>query len=358
VNEIWILGAAGRSGRVVAAHLAAAHLSLVLVGRDAIRLRELAGAIGGDPRIVRVGSVDAVVTELARSTPAVVINTIGPFSETALPIARACPPGTHYVDLANDLVAVPRLLGLDDEAVSSGRTLVTGAGFGVLAVESVMLKVCEAQPPAARARVDVVPAIDSEGGQIGSAFAATVIDVLVTGGRRYAHNRLVRTGLGSHPERLTLPDGSSVHTGSGPSGDLEVAHRVSGAPFVVAASSAAPSAPVVRAVLPAVSALLRMPAVRTMATRRIAGIRTKPHERVREFSWAHARVQWASGATREGWLRAGEGTAFTAAVVAEVARRLARNEGRPGAFTPGALFGPDLAIHADARSAMIPWLSR
>jgi short subunit dehydrogenase-like uncharacterized protein len=140
------LGATGRSSGAVAAQLAAAQQSLVLVGRDAIRLRKLAGAIGGHPRIVTVGWVDAVVTELSRSNPAVVINTIGPFSETALPIARACPPGTHYVDLANDLFAVTALLGLHDEAVSSGRSLVTGAGFGVLATESVMLKLCEAQP--------------------------------------------------------------------------------------------------------------------------------------------------------------------------------------------------------------------
>jgi hypothetical protein len=34
---------------------------------------------------------------------------------------------------------------------------------------------------------------------------------------------------------------------------------------------------------------------------------------------------------------------FTVAAAAEVAARLARGEGRPGAYTPGALFGPDLA---------------
>jgi hypothetical protein len=35
--------------------------------------------------------------------------------------------------------------------------------------------------------------------------------------------------------------------------------------------------------------------------------------------------------------------AFTAAVTARVARRLARNERRSGAYTPGALFEPSLA---------------
>jgi hypothetical protein len=64
---------------------------------------------------------------------------------------------------------------------------------------------------------------------------------------------------------------------------------------------------------------------------------------------AHARVEWATGATRDGWLRAGDASDFTAAVTAEVARRLARGEGRLGAYTPGALFGPSLATDCGGR---------
>ena len=45
----------------------------------------------------------------------------------------------------------------------------------------------------------------------------------------------------------------------------------------------------------------------------------------------------------EGWLRAGDGMAFTASVAAEVTGRLLRGEGRPGSHTPGTLFGPELA---------------
>ena len=73
-----------------------------------------------------------------------------------------------------------------------------------------------------------------------------------------------------------------------------------------------------------------------------------------EFSWTHARVEWASGKTREGWLRMGDAMVFTTAVVAQVAGRLAANDGRPGAYTPGALFGPDLAIHVGAQFFLDP----
>ena len=54
-------------------------------------------------------------------------------------------------------------------------------------------------------------------------------------------------------------------------------------------------------------------------------------------------MEWSDGTVREGWLRVGDGTDFTAAVAAEVTQRLLRGEGRPGAHTPGSLFGPELA---------------
>ena len=118
---------------------------------------------------------------------------------------------------------------------------------------------------------------------------------------------------------------------------------------MVSASSLVPAGRAIRAVLPAAAALLSRPALGNAAKRRLARVRVTPRQRSREFSWARARVQGPDGSTREGWLRAGEGMAFTSSVAAEVAIRLARDEGRPGAYTPGSLFGPELAVAAGGR---------
>lgn len=394
MNEIWILGATGRTGRAIAARLAAGDAPLVLVGRDAARLRELARTIGGTARTLAIGTaagaagadgadgpadthrargadgtagtrsaarthgtgkagtgrangssaaVTAITAQLAAADPAVVVNTIGPFTETALPIARACPPGTHYLDLANELLAVTGLLGLHDEAAADGKCLVSGAGFGVLATESVVLRMCAGRPAPARVRVDALSAVDSEPGVIGAALAASIVDAISLGGRRYEQGRLVSARLGGDFERFTLPDGSTAHSAGGPSGELAAAHRASGAPFVVAASGAMPAGRAIRAVLPAAAFLLARRPLGDAAKRRFARVKAGPGERNREFSWARALVQDADGRHREGWLRAGDGMGFTAAVAAEVASRLARGEGKPGAYTPGALFGPELA---------------
>jgi short subunit dehydrogenase-like uncharacterized protein len=349
-NEVWILGGTGRSGRAIAAALLSRGITPALVGRDAARLED-AAARAGHGRTVLAGSVASMEAEIRRQRPAVVINTIGPFTATAGPIARACLEGSDYVDLANDAAAVLATLGLHGAAAAAGRTVLTGGGFGVTASESVVVKLCQGRPAPERVRVDMIPSLEMEEGVIGEALAGTLLDGLpgVAGGGRYAGRcyrggRLVAARLGGDVTRLTLPDGTLVTTASIPLGELVAAQRASGAPSVVSASSEAPSSPAVRVVLPLATALLNVGPVREFAKSRLARVKLRARARPRPNSWGHARVQWADGTTQEGWLRVGDAQAYTGAVPAEIARRLLAGEGRPGAFTPAALFGPELAL--------------
>ncbi|GCE28330.1 membrane protein [Dictyobacter alpinus] len=342
-NEVWILGATGRVGRAVAARLVEGNVTPTLVGRDEKRLGQLAASLDTEPRAVVAASPEAVATEISRQRPALVINTIGPFTETTPLIARACLPYSHYIDLANDVISVSALLDLHEQAVAAGRTLVTGAGFGVLATESVVLKLCQDRPTPDRVRTDALASVEIEAGMFGEALAATIIDSLPYGGRCYKHGRLVRNQVSSNQLNITLPDGSSVATASVPFGELIAAQRASGAPNVLSASSEAPMGPAVRVILPLVIALSHIKLLRTFAKHQLARLKFSSRERPREYSWGHASVQWSDGTEQQGWLRAGEGQAFTAAVAATVADRLLQDKGRPGAYTPGALFGPELA---------------
>jgi short subunit dehydrogenase-like uncharacterized protein len=165
-------------------------------------------------------------------------------------------------------------------------------------------------------------------------------------GRRYTNGHLERARLAGDPATLILPDGSNVTTSAMPFGELVAAQRASGAPNVISASSEIPSSPAVRVILPLATALLTIGSIRAFARRRLAQVQLKPRERPRQHSWAHARLEWSDGSTQEGWLRLGDAQSFTGTVPAEVARRLLdgeRGQGRPGAFTPAALFGPSLA---------------
>lgn len=347
MNDIWILGATGRAGRETASRLAELDLPLVLVGRDATRLNAVAETLGPKTRTLVAGSTHAMAEQISAKAPAVVVNTVGPFTETALPIARACPPGTHYVDLANELSVATDLLAMNAEAAAAERTVVVGAGYGVTATESVVLKLCEDRPTPRKVRVDAMGAF-AEAGLLGPAVAASIMDALVNGGRSYENGRMVRSGLGADPEQITLPDGGTQTSAGLPSGELEAAHRISQAPYVVAASNQAPAGRAARTFMPLVGLMLKLGFLRRFATRMLAKAPIKAPADGKLVSWARARVEWPDGTSREGWLRSGEVLAFAASVTADVAARLARGEGRPGAYTPCALFGAELVENAGA----------
>ena len=346
MREVWILGASGRCGRAITHRLASAKLAPVLVGRDGMGLRNLAATVGDDTRVVTVETIENITYEIARNAPKVVINTIGPFGDSALPVAKACPAGTHYVDLSNEISSILAILELNAEARLADRTLVTGAGFGVLAAESVVMLLCKNLSAARCIRVATVPKMPSAPFRIGSAMAGSILSGLALGGLQYADAQLSHVPAFGAMEVLSLPDGVQVETFAVPSGELIAAHRASGAPFVVAASSLAPSSPLWRRVLPMAARLWRLRIIRNLACRMLADAKLRTGPAVGRNSWAHARVEWPSGAIRQGWLRTGEAMTFTASVAADIVLRLARDEGRPGAYTPGALFGPNLAIDA------------
>lgn len=80
-DDIWVLGATGRSGRGIARHLRGTGHSVVLAGRDPARLASIAGELG-DAGVVS-GSLESLLAQLRSAAPAVVVNTIGPFARTS-----------------------------------------------------------------------------------------------------------------------------------------------------------------------------------------------------------------------------------------------------------------------------------
>jgi len=350
--DVWVLGGTGRVGRGVADLLAAGGVDPVLVGRDAGRLRDTVGDRAWRTSVA--ADVEAVVAGIRESRPAVVLNTVGPFSRTAPAVVNAClAVGSDYVDLANDMDAVPALLARRADAERAGRTLVTGAGFGVTATESVVAWLCSEDSSsgrrAERVRTDMVPSLALQAGALGEALAGTLVEGLpgVPGGRRFqgrriADGRPAPAPLGGAVHALVTPDGDHVSAGLMPLGELVAAQRASGAAYVEVASSEVPHTSVLRLVLPLATNLLAVGPLRRFAARRLALVRFPDRPAPREHSWGHAVVTWTDGTTSEGWLRLGEAQAATEAIAAEVTRRLAHGDGRPGAFTPAALFGPEL----------------
>lgn len=346
-DKIWILGATGRVGRVLAARLVRGGMhDVVLVGRSDARLRQVTEGLGGEAATLVLSGADAIAEAVRSDRPGAVVNLLGSYSDIAPAIARACMPDGAYIDLANDLTALRALLDMSNTAASAASTLITGAGFGVLGTEAIVARLCQGRPTPSAVRADALASFASEQGVIGEAFAKTSVEVLSTGGLRYSNGRLVPARLGSKLQRLVTPDGITVASAAVPSGELLAARNASGAPDVDFTSALAPTSPLVRPLLPLIGRLAKLPSVRSLMIRMMAASRTEESPRPRPHTWGHAVVTWPDGTRREGWLRADDAMDYTAAVLAAVVARITAGDRPHGAFTPADAFGFTIATEA------------
>jgi short subunit dehydrogenase-like uncharacterized protein len=95
---LLIYGANGYSGELAARHAVDRGLRPVLAGRRQEALAPLAAELGLEARAFALDDSPAVARGLAGTT--VVLSCAGPFSRTALPLARAClRVRAHYLDI-------------------------------------------------------------------------------------------------------------------------------------------------------------------------------------------------------------------------------------------------------------------
>jgi short subunit dehydrogenase-like uncharacterized protein len=305
-SDVLLLGAAGNSGELIAAELAARGLSLRLAGRRLGPLSDLARVLTAEGATTDVHPVD--VSDAASLAEAiagvgVVLSTIGPFARKAGPVVDAClAAGVSYVDIANEWPAVRGLLDRDEQARAQQVALVTGAGFGPAATETLVMRLVGRMGMVpARVRVAAAAGVSRHSDGV----RQTVQESLSHGvAVIYRDGQVVRAALGSGATVLTF-GGAQRRMLPGPVGDVEAARLASGAADVVAyiADPAAPSTG------------------------------------TDSYTWAEAVGPDGRSAVAE--LRAGEGVRATAAIAAETTRRVLAAI-TPGAWTPGQLFGAAL----------------
>jgi NADPH:quinone reductase-like Zn-dependent oxidoreductase/short subunit dehydrogenase-like uncharacterized protein len=345
-HEVMILGASGRTGRAIAQRLDRAGVSLTLHGRDQGRLQSAAAPLTRRPRLL-TGTLDGLGPALASAPPAVVLNTVGPFAATTPGVLDALGEGTDYVDLSNEYASFAALFDRDARAVAAGQTLVPGAGFGIVATESVLVALLAAHPGAAATavRVDALPSLATAGETVGAALAGSIVDGLPVGRVQIRAGALTRRAFDDTPLDLVTPDGDSLTSVNFPSGDLFAAGRISGAAAVVAGSCEVPSGAVIRYGLPVVGLLAHSSRVRRLMQGQLAKAKLPERARPRPHSYGRVSVTFTDGARQEGWMAAGDAMDFTAAAAAEVVQRLLNGQGRPGAHTPrrNPLMSPDNA---------------
>ncbi len=334
-----IYGANGYTGRLCAEHAVGQGLRPILAARSLDKVRPLAEGLGlpsrafplDDPARLREG-LAGVVT---------VLHAAGPFSKTALPMARAClAAGIHYIDITGEIDVFEALANLDREARAAGIMLLPGAGFDVVPSDCLAAHLKVRMTDAVKLRLSITG--------IG-AFSRGTARTMAEG---VAHGTRVRRG--GRIVALREPLHGSADFGAGPRptigvgwGDVATAWHSTGIPDIEVFFRTSP-------------ALARAASSPDFVKRILA---SRPAQRVigcmidRFVPPGPSPDQRAAGRSvllGEAWNEAGqrvatrlttvEGYTLTAHTAVACANRAVSGGAVPGYQTPATAFGPDFVL--------------
>ena len=337
-NNKWMLyGATGETGQKILEEALRRGHRPVLAGRSASKVRPLAEQHGLD--WIAAGVDDAAAVRAAVGTVGLLLNAAGPFAATSPALmAGSLQTGANYLDIANEIAVFQAAAALQRQALDKQIVLMPGVGFGVVVSDALAHYVAAQVPGATDLEIALFPY--NEGTSAGA--SRTGLEVMANGGRVQRQGRLVPWTLGAGGRRQRTPEGEQTVLPA-PLGDLVAAANSTGIANITTLLAMPMSPMQARLVLPALSRLLAVPALRERMSRpRPAAGQAEAHPRPaspsqrHSYAWAKATDQNGHGAAA--WLEAGEGYAFTAAAAVRAVE--ATLDKRPvGVVTPAQAFG-------------------
>lgn len=316
MKKLLIYGAPGYTGRMAAARAKDVGLTLILAGRDEEPLKEMAATLGVEYRVFALD--EAVDVDRGLHDVTVLLNCAGPFQHTPAPLMAAClRTGTHYLDIAAELVSYELAGQLDHDAVEKGVMLMPGSGGSVAMLGSLAARAMEqvAAPLSLRIALHVSGAM-SRGSAITASQHLTAQclrrkdDSLTPRDPNELRDFNFGNGTAScFP--VTLPDLITIARQSGVA-DIETYVHVSGTAFPEGGLDALPEGP-------------------------------SDQDRADNRYQAAVEVIDSHGAITHGVLDTVNGYSFTPLAAIEAARRVLAGEARPGFQTPVDVFGHGFA---------------
>jgi short subunit dehydrogenase-like uncharacterized protein len=151
-RRIFIYGATGYTGRLIAERAKKSRPVPIIAGRTAHLVQQLAGTLGVRGRVAALAESDAL--DQALDDVCVVINAASPFTQTARPLIEAClRTRTHYLDISGELPVFQQAHSYDKAARKRGIMIMPGVGLGVVASDCLAMHVAGMVPNAKYLRI-------------------------------------------------------------------------------------------------------------------------------------------------------------------------------------------------------------
>jgi len=334
---VLLYGATGYTGQLIAQKMRQQGLPIVLGGRSAPAVGQLAARLGVSHRIFHWTDAAALTTAL--HDIAVFVNCAGPFNQMPQILVQACMQAqVHYLDLAGEYTFFEWLTQFDAAAQTAGVMLMPGVGFVIAATDCMAAHLAQQLPTATHLalayRVDGPPSRGTALGalqHLGQWGALRRAGALVPARMAQADCAIRRADFGTGLQALAY---------NAWSGDLVAAYRHTGIANIES-YLAFPSPSLLR-LLDRVGRGAVLQRLLDVVIRRMlpAGPNATQRQAGRAYVWGKA---WVDGGPSVStcWVTA-EAYEFTAVIAAVIAQRVLAGDVRAGFQSPASAYGATL----------------
>ena len=322
-GKVLIYGANGYTGQLIVERAVAHGLRPILAGRSG-SVTALAARFGLESRIFGL-EADALARALADVE--IVVNAAGPFIATAESVMTACiSSGTHYIDITGEISTFLLAQRLAPDAETAGVMLMPGAGWDVVASDCLAAHLAQQLGSVE----SIMIALKHINGIPTQGTVRTAIN-LATDGLWVRRDGELENIQARMPSRMVdFADGEGeVKCVPVTMGDVVTASLSAGAAtvevFTMKMAGGLPE-----------GGVESLPAGPT------------PEQRANSLALVYAEATSPSGASARARLDTRDSYGYSALAIVAILERMLKDGGKAGFQTPGAAYGPDLAVEIGA----------
>ncbi|MBK6263878.1 saccharopine dehydrogenase NADP-binding domain-containing protein [Marivirga sp. S37H4] len=338
--RILIYGAYGYTGQLITKEAKKQSVLVHLAGRNEEKLQKVADQTGYEATVISLEESERLKSFLQNFDT--VIHCAGPFSETALPMVKACLASkTNYLDITGEVSVFENIMAFDNEAKQARIAMIPGVGFDVVPTDCLAAHLKERMPDASHLEMAFVG--DKTGMSRGT--AVTMAKNISKGGYIRKNGRLTNVPLAYKIKEIEFPHRKQWCM-TIPWGDLMTAHHQTGIPTIEIYSGAS------RKMLKKIKRyrflkfLLGISWIQKMVRKKIENTVTGPSDEALTHgkTYVVGTVTNNEGETLTSTLVTPEAYRLTALTALGAAIKLTHTENKRGYLTPAQAFGKDFIL--------------
>ncbi|MEZ5007418.1 MAG: saccharopine dehydrogenase NADP-binding domain-containing protein [Chitinophagales bacterium] len=329
-----LYGANGYTAQLIIKESLKLGLQPVLAGRNRAKVEKVAQEFDLPFQVFSLDNPSEIASNLKEFE--VCLNAAGPFSKTALPMAKACIASkTHYLDITGEIGVFEDLKSLGESALKAGVMVMPGTGFDVVPSDCLANYLKEKMPDATHLEL----AFTSIGGALSHGTASTMVESLGNGGMVRENGQLKEVNLAHHHKIINFGK-FSRSMATIPWGDVSTAYTSTGIPNIEVYTSIPKSAVNLLKLQALFNPILKTGLVKNLAQKWVDKNLYGPSEEENKDgrSFLHGKI--TNGKQEKlAILECAEGYLLTALCSVNITKNILSNDFKPGYQTPAMAYG-------------------